>query len=299
MPRGKSGLGRGLGALLGSDIETTDEKPVLLPQEDKNTDAVLSLRLSDIDPNPDQPRKAFDDEALAELAASIRSVGVIQPVVVWQNGDRYTLISGERRWRASRLAGLREIPAIVRQWDDIKRLEASLIENLQRSDLNPIDEAAGIASLMEQCGLTQENAAERLGKSRPAVANSLRLLTLPEEIRELLKNGTLSAGHARCLVPLGTERQLELAKMAVEFGWSVRRLEQECARNPASEQTEKPKNESTPELRHLERMARDVFGTKAVITGSEQSGKLTIPYKSADDLQRIYELLEAVQQNGG
>ena len=288
----QKGLGKGLEALFG-DLPPVEAQPA-------PSGKPLMLPLQKVEPNPNQPRRDFDPEELQELSESIAQHGIIQPLTVRAlDTGFYQIIAGERRWRAARLAGVKEVPVVVMEADDRTVMELALIENLQRSDLNPIDEAAGISSLMEQCGLTQENAAERLGKSRPAIANSLRLLTLPEEIRELLKNGTLSAGHARCLVPLETERQLELAKMAVEFGWSVRRLEQECARKPASERAEKPKNESTPELRHLERMARDVFGTKAVITGSEQSGKLTIPYKSAEDLQRIYELLETVQQNGG
>lgn len=231
---------------------------------------------------------------MRELAESIRAVGVLQPIIVRQTGNRYEIIAGERRFRASRLAGLEEIPAIVRDWDEQKRLEAALIENLQRDDLNPVEEAVGVKRLMEAAGLTQERVAERLGKSRPAVANLLRLLTLPEEVQKMLVDGRLTAGHARALVTVEPSRQVQLANLTVQQNWSVRQLERICAQpvKPAP----KPKPRPDRELTELEDMARELFGTRAKIDGDKNRGKLVISYYSADDLQRIWEAIEAARR---
>ena len=285
----KTGLGRGLSALLG-DTEN------LLAEAEKNGEAVVRLPLDRIDPNADQPRKRFDSEALAQLAASIRAVGVLQPVLVYQNGDRYTIIAGERRWRAARMAGLKEIPAIVRDLERAARYEAALIENLQRDDLNPVEEAMGVRSLMEQCGYTQEAAAGRIGRSRPAVANLLRLLNLPEPILNMLRDGRLSAGHGRALAALEDEKaQLRLARTAVEQGWSVRQMEKACAAFAAVKPVRRPAPPRASELGELERMARQAFGTKAELEGDETKGRLILRYYSAEDLQRIWEMLERIQ----
>ena len=291
MSTGKRGLGRGLDALLGADA-----------QEEQTTghiDAVMQLPITKIDVNPGQPRRTFDEKALMELAESIRSVGVIQPIVVAQRAGRYTIIAGERRYRAARLAGLKEMPAIVRDWDEAVRLEAALIENLQREDLNPIEEALGVKNLMEQCGYTQERAAERLGKSRPAVANLLRLLTLDERVIEMVRAGQLSAGHARALVTVSKERQVKLAELTVQQGFSVRQLERICAQpEPEKKNVPAEKPVRAGELNDLERMAREVFGTRAKIEGDEDKGRLILNYYSQDDLQRIWEILEFMRQGG-
>ena len=285
----KTGLGRGLSALLG-DTEN------LLSEADKTAEAVVSLPLDQIDPNADQPRKRFDTDALAQLAASIRSVGVLQPVLVHKNGERYTIIAGERRWRAARMAGLTEIPAIVRDLERTARYEAALIENLQRDDLNPVEEAMGVRNLMEQCGYTQEAAAERIGRSRPAVANLLRLLNLPDGILDMLRDGRLSAGHGRALAALEDEKaQLRLAETAAEQGWSVRQMEKACAAITAVKPEKKPQPPRAPELGELEHMARQAFGTKAELEGDETRGRLVLRYYSAEDLQRIWDLLERLQ----
>jgi len=291
MSMGKRGLGRGLDALLGDDIE--------VQKSASPSDAVMQIPVAKIDVNPEQPRRTFDSQALEELAGSIRSVGVIQPIVVSERAGRYMIIAGERRYRAARLAELKEIPAIVRNWDETIRLEAALIENLQRENLNPIEEAMGIRSLMDQCGYTQETAAQRLGKSRPAVANLLRLLTLDEKVIAMVKAGQLSAGHARALVSVSKERQVKLAELTVQQGFSVRQLERICAQ-PESQPQEKPeKAPRAGELNDLERMAREVFGTRAKIEGDAEKGKLVLNYYSQDDLQRIWEILEILRQNGG
>ena len=286
------GLGRGLGALLG---EIDEAHEALTTESQQPGDKVENIRIVDIDPNRDQPRKEFDEESLKELSESIQAVGVIQPVILTKKGSRYQIVAGERRWRASRMAGLDEIPAIVRNWDEITRMKAALIENLQRDDLNPVEEAMGIQTLMKKCDLTQEGASKVVGKSRSAVANMLRLLTLPEAVLEMLKNGALSAGHARALVSLSPERQLKLATLTVQQGWSVRQLERICAQ-PEKEAPLKKKEKSIPELQQLEKMARDVFGTRAKLNGDTNSGKLVLSYSSYDDLERIWEVLECLAQ---
>lgn len=286
------GLGRGLGALLG---EIDEAHEALTTESQQPGDKVENIRIVDIDPNRDQPRKEFDEESLKELSESIQAVGVIQPVILTKKGSRYQIVAGERRWRASRMAGLDEIPAIVRNWDEITRMKAALIENLQRDDLNPVEEAMGIQTLMKKCDLTQEGASKVVGKSRSAVANMLRLLTLPEAVLEMLKNGALSAGHARALVSLSPERQLKLATLTVQQGWSVRQLERICAQ-PEKEAPMKKKEKRIPELQQLEKMARDVFGTRAKLNGDTNSGKLVLSYSSYDDLERIWEVLECLAQ---
>lgn len=286
------GLGRGLGALLGDDVmEQSAAAPEVKAPAEETQDAVRMLPIRLIDPNRDQPRRSFDEDALRELAASIEAVGVIQPIIVAEVGERYSIIAGERRYRASRMAGLEEIPAIVRNWDEQRRLEAALIENLQRDDLNPIEEALGVKRLMEESSLTQEKVAERLGKSRPAVANLLRLLTLEESVQQLLIEGKLSAGHARALVTVDKKRQVQLANLTVQQGWSVRQLERICAQ-PVKEEQPKPAKVRDQQFSRLEGMARELFGTRAKLDGTQDSGKLTLFYYSADDLQRIWEVLE-------
>ena len=286
------GLGRGLGALLGDDVmEQSAAAPEVKAPAEETQDAVRTLPIRLIDPSRDQPRRSFDEDALRELAASIEAVGVIQPIIVAESGERYSIIAGERRYRASRMAGLDEIPAIVRNWDEQRRLEAALIENLQRDDLNPIEEALGVKRLMEESSLTQEKVAERLGKSRPAVANLLRLLTLEESVQQLLIEGKLSAGHARALVTVDKKRQVQLANLTVQQGWSVRQLERICAQ-PVKEEQPKPAKVRDQQFSRLEGMARELFGTRAKLDGTQDSGKLTLFYYSADDLQRIWEVLE-------
>lgn len=295
----KHGLGRGLDALLGG-VQSAPVQP-----EQNRTDAaaagdvVRQIPTARIDPNPDQPRKRFRDESIEELAISIQSVGIIQPLIVKESGDRYQIIAGERRWRAALKIGLDTVPCIVRSWDEAMRLETSLIENLQREDLDPIEEAQGIRALMDQCGYTQEVVAQRLGKSRPAVANLLRLLNLPASIQIMLQERKLSAGHARALVALPNEDiQIRLANLAAAQGWSVRQMEQICARQGRVSKAEKPKKpEKTGEIKNLERMARDIFGTKAELHGDENKGRFILHYYSRDDLEHIWEILELLRQS--
>lgn len=280
----KHGLGRGLEALLGGDQLKAPEPG----------DQVLSIRLQDIDVNREQPRRTFDEEGLRELSDSIRSVGVVQPILVARSGSRYSIIAGERRFRAARMAGLSEIPAIVRDYDAKRRLEIALIENLQREGLNPVEEAMGVRALIAECGYTQEQAASRLGKSRPAIANLLRLLTLPEAVLDMLKKGELSAGHARALAGLeSAEQQVRLANLARAQALSVRQLERICQQQekPAEK---KPKPRPAAELVKLESMAREVFGTRVKLEGDEKRGRLTLSYSSYEDLERIWEVLDGI-----
>lgn len=292
------GLGRGLGALLGDAVEQEEVQAQPEPREaepKQPVDEVRMLPIHSIDPNRDQPRRTFDEGALNDLAQSIRAVGVLQPIIVAPNGGRYTIIAGERRYRASRLAELAEIPAIVRDWDEQTRLEAALIENLQRNDLNPIEEAMGVRRLMDETGMTQEKAAERLGKSRPAVANLLRLLTLPDAVRQMLAEGKLTAGHARALVTVDRKRQIQLANLAVQQGWSVRQLERICNQPAKTERRKRVPRDA--QFGQLESMARELFGTRVKLDGDESAGKITLYYYSADDLQRIWDVMETA--NGG
>ena len=280
----KHGLGRGLEALLGGEQLKAPEPG----------DQVLSIRLQDIDVNREQPRRTFDEEGLRELSDSIRSVGVVQPILVARSGSRYSIIAGERRFRAARMAGLSEIPAIVRDYDAKRRLEIALIENLQREGLNPVEEAMGVRALIAECGYTQEEAATRLGKSRPAIANLLRLLTLPEAVLDMLKKGELSAGHARALAGLeSAEQQVRLANLARAQALSVRQLERICQQQekPAEK---KPKPRPAAELVKLESMAREVFGTRVKLDGDEKRGRLTLSYSSYEDLERIWEVLDGI-----
>lgn len=280
------GLGRGLDALMPE-----------IPQEDAR-ERVMMLRMGDIDPNPEQPRRKFDAQALAELAASIRQVGVLQPILVTEIEGRYRIIAGERRWRAARLAELEEIPAIVRPLDEIERMEAALIENIQREDLNPLEEALAVRALMEKCGLTQEKAAERLGRSRPAVANLLRLLTLPEPVLEMLRDGKLSAGHTRALVAVeDPARCIALAEKAVREGWSVRQIEQAAQEKPVEEKPARVKPRKLPEFTEMEERLRHAFGMKASIDGTLNKGKITLTYGSRQELERLYDLMQGDDEN--
>ena len=290
----KMGLGRGLSAILPEveevveSVDQVSETPAPVP-----ADAVVELSVGDIDPNRNQPRKKFDDDALLALADSIRHNGVLSPILVARDGRRYTIIAGERRWRAARLANCPTIPAIVRDWDDVRRQEAALVENIQREDLNAIEEARGIRRLMEECALTQEVAAERIGRSRSAVANILRLLNLPKRIQDAVIEGTLSAGHARVLAGIDdAELQSGLFAKTMQFGWSVRQLEA-AAKNAQTEKKEKPEPVALPiEYEELTERLRRATGLKVKLEGTQEKGKIVLQYTSEEELQRLWEWME-------
>lgn len=280
----KTGLGRGLGSLL--------------PDNDEMLQSVVQeIAIGDIDPNRDQPRRSFRDEPLNQLAESIKESGILQPLIVVSAGGRYRIVAGERRFRAARIAQLKTVPCIVRQMDQIQQMEAALVENLQREDLNPMESAAAIRSLMQQCGYTQEAAAQKLGKSRPAIANLLRLLSLPDEVTALIRQGTLSQGHAKVIAGMsGEKRQIEWARKAVSEGLNVRQLEQMAAKAENPPAQKKPKPRLAPELKEMEGKLTRAFGVKAVLSGNRKKGKITLPYATAEELDQIYEALEKIRE---
>ena len=283
----KKGLGRGLDALL-------PEADELLPN------VVQEISVGDIDPNTEQPRRSFPEEAMTQLSASVKEQGILQPLlVVEQPGGRYRIVAGERRWRAARQAGLATVPCMVRDMDMIRQMEVSLIENLQREDLNPMEEAAAIRALMQQCGYTQETVAARLSKSRPVIANLLRLLTLPKEVAQMVREGQLSAGHARVLAGLEREEdKIALARETLAKGYSVRQLEQLVSmRREAENQGPSPRKVKNarplpPELKELEGRVRETLGMRATLSGNAKKGKIVLQYYSQEELERLYEVLE-------
>jgi ParB family transcriptional regulator, chromosome partitioning protein len=277
------GLGKGLDALLASSST----------EEEQNS--VLDLSVHAIDPGDEQPRKQFDQDKLEALASSIRTHGVVQPVIVRKQGDRYTLVAGERRWRASRLAGLKSIPAIVKDYSSRDVMEIALIENLQREDLNPIEEGEAFQRLMDDYGLTQEEVANVVGRSRSAVANTVRMLTLPQKIRGFLIDGRLTSGHARTLVSINDEDiQEKLAEQIISKELNVREAEQLVKRLDAMG-SRKPKREKDGNVEtamtDLQDRLRSLLGTQVEITGSANRGKIQITYFSSDDLDRLCEIL--------
>ena len=279
------GLGRGLGALLGD--------AALQSQEGGS----LSLPISQVEPGLKQPRKRFDEDSLQDLADSIRTHGVIQPLTVRRLASGYyQIIAGERRWRAAKLAGLTEIPAVIIEADDRKVMELGLIENLQREDLNPVEEANGYKVLMDEYGLTQEEVAQRVGKSRPAVANALRLLALPDPVHQLLEEGKLSAGHARAILAAPTgELQKKLAQKVIAEDLSVRQTEALAKRLAAGEKeppSPPPGPDLTIYLRAAEKSLAARFGRKVNIISGKKKGKIELEYYNPEDLNTLLDLLE-------
>ena len=290
----KRGLGRGLDSLFGDfeeeKQEESKEKEIQIEKVVVNEPKEIDIGL--IDRNPEQPRKNFDDEALAELAESIKNYGVIQPIIVKQKGDRYEIIAGERRWRASRLAGLKTIPCIIKDYTEQEISEIAIIENLQREDLNPIESAKAIKSLINQYNLTQDEVADKIGKSRPAVANTLRLLSLPESIIALVESNKLTAGHARALLAIESPaKQKEVALQIIQNGLTVRDVEN-IIKHLNKPKIEIVKPEKSLELKDFEDKIKRVFSTKVQIKGNDKKGKIVIDYYSKDDLERIYDILK-------
>ena len=283
MAKKTHGLGRGLDSLFAGS-------------EDWGT-SIQEIPVGELDPNPDQPRRTFSEESIGQLADSIREQGVLQPLLVAPSGGgRYMIIAGERRFRAGRAAGLATLPCIVKDIDVIRQREIALIENLQREDLNPIEAARGVKVLMDQCGYTQEKIGERLGKSRPAIANMIRLLQLPDEVSEMVKDGLLSAGHARVLIGIpDKETQLRLARKAVDEGLNVRQMEQ-LAKTTAG----KPKKKAAPkqlpaELGELQDKIRRKTGLKSTLTGSIKKGRIVLQYSTREELEHLNDILDMLE----
>ncbi len=327
----KRRLGRGIDALLqGKDVVDESSKDALereIRDEGEHAVGIIEVSIDRLRPNPDQPRKQFNETALRELAASIESQGVLQPILAEQSEDGdYDIIAGERRYRAARIAGLAQIPVLVRSFSTQEKLEIALIENVHREDLNPIEQAMALKSLQESAGFTQDELAKRLGMNRSSVANSIRLLKLPEELREALSAGTLSAGHARALLSLkDREEQLALYRRVVDEGLSVRQVEllaaggtlHAGAPGAAGGGTQAPAGDNGSgragatggsagsgsasgshgggakpvELQQIEQRLIERFGTKVTMKGSNHRGSIEISYLSPDDLERVLELL--------
>ena len=283
------GLGKGLGALLGDFEEVSGEKtPYQL------------LPIYKVEPNPDQPRRDFDEEELQALADSIREHGIIQPLTVRElNSGYYQIIAGERRWRAARLANLNEVPVVVIEADDKKAMELALIENLQRQDLNPVEEALGYKSLMEDYGMTQEDAAKRVGKSRPAVTNALRLLNLNEEVLDKVRTGQLSAGHARAVLTIKNEKkQQAAAQKIVALGLSVRQAELLC-RNMAKEAPEVKEEPVTLKVDYVaecEKQLSKHLGRGVKIVNGKRKGRFELEFYGQEDLQVLLDALMKLQK---
>lgn len=288
-------VSRGISELLANVEDVREERR---PDETK----VIDVAISQISPDPGQPRKTFNDESLEELALSIKEHGIIQPLIVKKDGGNYLIIAGERRYRAAEKIGLKELPVIVRDFDEQKAREISLIENLQREDLNAIEEAQAIKELMEAYDLTQEEIAKKLGKARPSIANAVRLLNLPESLQEAVKTGVLSAGHARALLAIPDKKtQLELATKAIDEGWSVRQIEKEVKyvlkpETRPTKLTEQVKAKMSLEMRQFVDDMTRVFATKVRLMGNETKGRIMIDYYTNEDLQRIYELIDEMKK---
>ena len=282
MAKGRGGLGRGLESLF------EDAAPSF-----ESDTRIETLPLREIEPDPGQPRKTFDDETLAELSASIAEHGLLQPIAVRPKpSGGYLIVAGERRWRASRMAGLTEVPVIVKDVTDEQAMELALVENLQREDLDPVEEAAGIRELMARCDLTQEQAARKLGKSRSALANSLRLLSLPETVLELLKSGFITIGHAKVILGLPTpELQEEAAQMIADNQLNVRQAEALCKKlaKPAKEPVAAPLPSALPV--EVEESLKQALGSEVRVAYHDGKGKLTVHFYSDDQLKAFANLL--------
>jgi ParB family transcriptional regulator, chromosome partitioning protein len=283
----KKGLGRGLGALI-PEVDVGE----------RDRDSILEIEVKAIEANPKQPRKTFDQAKLEELAASIREHGVVQPLVVRPKGKGFEIVAGERRWRASQLAGLTKVPALIREFSEAETMEIALIENLQREDLNPLEEAEAFRVLIEQYGLTQEELARRLGKSRPQITNTLRLLQLAPAIRAEVQTGRISMGHAKVLLGVSdVVQQGLLARRVADQGLSVRELEAVLQREPKEQKTDRPERPPlSPDYRDLEGRLGEHFGTPVRLVPGDRKGKLEITFFGEEGLHRILEAIGLTDQ---
>ncbi len=292
----KNPLGKGLNALFSDilDDDFIETKTIIKKQLD---DVDINL----IDTNPNQPRKYFDEDALKDLAESIKHYGIIQPLILLQTGERYLIIAGERRFRAAKLAGLTVVPAVIKELTNQEVQEIALIENLQREDLNPIEAAEAIQELMVSHNLTQEQVASKIGKSRPGITNTLRLLTLEKPVIDMVREGRLSAGHARALVVVDDKAfQVKLAEQAADNKMSVRQLETQVKlffNRKLIPQGPRKKEAQSKEVKELINDMKRIFGTKVKALGNNQKGRIYIDYYNEDDLQRIYDIIEKLRKD--
>lgn len=307
----KKGLGKGLGAIFGEDVvkenkEETEKKAkakaeAKAAEEMDEKGRILMLKLDLVQPNKEQPRKTFDEEKINELAESIKNYGVLQPLLVQKNDSFYEIIAGERRWRAAKAAGLKEVPAVLKEYSKQEAMEISLIENVQRADLNPIEEALGYRQLIDEFGLTQEEIAVRVAKSRTAITNTMRLLKLDEQIQNMLVQGGITSGHARALLSLeDIQMQLKAAKEILDKKLSVReteRLVKRLQKEASGEKKEEKKKDETLALiyQDLEDRMKSVMGTKVSIHNKDKNkGRIEIEYYSEAELERIVEMIESI-----
>lgn len=307
----KKGLGKGLGAIFGEDVvkenKEETEKKAKAKAEAKAAEKmdekgrILMLKLDLVQPNKEQPRKTFDEEKINELAESIKNYGVLQPLLVQKNDSFYEIIAGERRWRAAKAAGLKEVPAVLKEYSKQEAMEISLIENVQRADLNPIEEALGYKQLIDEFGLTQEEIAVRVAKSRTVITNTMRLLKLDEQIQNMLVQGVITSGHARALLSLeDIQMQLKAAKEILDKKLSVReteRLVKRLQKETSGEKKEEKKKDETLALiyQDLEDRMKSVMGTKVSIHNKDKNkGRIEIEYYSEAELERIVEMIESI-----
>ncbi len=278
----KKGLGKGLDALFAEDTREAEG-------------GVIEVKITEVMPNKNQPRKSFDEDKLEALSDSIKEHGIIQPIIVTQKGDLYTIVAGERRWRAAKKAGIKKIPVIIREYDDVTTAEIALIENLQREDLNPIEEAMGYRALMDEYNFTQEEISTKLGKSRSAIANSVRLLTLDDYAREKLVAGEISEGHARCAlsVPAGVVREFFINRI-IEEGLNVRQAENlaKDLANPKQPKKERVESAYKIEMERISRSLEQFLGTKVKLSGTSKKGKIEIEYYGNADLERLLDIIK-------
>lgn len=289
------GLGKGLEALFSnSEIDT---KEISIEKTEESQEKGISyIDINDIKPNENQPRKAFDEEKLDELAVSIKEHGLIQPVILRKVKKGFEIVAGERRWRACRKAGLKEIPCIVKDLTDEENALLAIIENMQREDLNPIEEAEGINQMITSFGMTQEQVSKSVGKSRPYITNSLRLLKLPEQIRDMVSQGKLTTGHARAIAGVSNgEKQIKLAEYAVKEEISVREMEKLIKEeNSAKKKAPRKRNEKDADVKRVEEDLKQIMGTKVSLNQSGKKGKIEIEYYSREELERLIELLKTL-----
>ena len=302
------GLGKGLDALFGdaevtlqsraeknskNEDEKTEDPKQKVDKNERTGGGIDYIDINDIKPNSNQPRKTFDEDKLNELAASIEEHGLIQPLVLRKAEKGYEIVAGERRWRAARKIGIREIPCIVRELTDEENMLLAIIENMQREDLNPIEEAEGIRQMIETYGLTQEEVSKSVGKSRPYIANSLRLLRLPETVRKYVEDGSLSTGHAKAIAAVSDEKkQIELAEVAIRDGLSVRQLEKLAQQDKSGVKTRSRVKQKTADEKRVEEDLKNALGTKVTLNQKGKKGKIEIEFYSKDELERLIELLK-------
>ena len=293
----KGGLGRGLDALFADvPVKAPKETEVIKNREDGDEkDTVRYVKIHDIMPNANQPRKTFNEEKIEELAASIREHGIIQPIVVRKKSRGYEIVAGERRWRAAIKAELSQVPCLIRNLDDEQNMLIAIIENMQREDLNPIEEAEGLRQMTETFGMTQEQVSRSVGKSRPYITNSMRLLKLPEYIRESIADGRISAGHGRTLIAASDEdMRKSIWEKMIKEGLSVREAEKLAAGSPGAKKRKPASKRKNPDVARVEEDLKDIFGTKVSINAAGKKGKIEIEYYSGDELNRLIELVKTL-----